>query len=504
MMKKLISGLVLLAMLACLVLPAAAAEPTALPMTVAEAVDGVSAYCTAAMQAAGTYSDWSILQLARSGNLTDAMRQDYLASLAEKLRACGGVLDKSYYTQYSRTILALTACGENARDFAGYDLTAPLANYDQTVWQGVNGAAFALIAMDSVSYGFAASGTSSRARLVAYLLAQELPGGGWDYSGKAADPDQTAMVLQALAPYRTQANVSAAIDRALNVLSGMQKDDGSFDAWGASSSESISQVLVALCALGIDPAKDSRFVRANGAWLVSALMSFRVQTETGLAFGHTNRTANYMATEQAGYALAAYERFLAGQPALYTMTDTTYGTHTCVRYRDTPLGAALCLRGDGAGPHEWRRQRLLRSRGNAEPCHARHDPLARFRQPRSRRRQLFRRPGRAVVLHGRFVGAAERHCAGRGRKPLRADGQHHARAARRYALARLRQPREHAEPCGLPGCRDVLRLGAHGAGVGRGARHSERHGRQAGPRRHGNASAGSGYADALSAVRVLP
>ena len=149
------------------------------------------------------------------------------------------------------------------------------------------------------------------------------------------DPDQTAMVLQALAPYRTQADVSAAIDRALNVLSGMQKDDGSFDAWGASSSESISQVLVALCALGIDPAKDSRFVRASGAWLVSALMSFRVQTETGLAFGHTNRTANYMATEQAGYALAAYERFLAGQPALYTMTDTTYGTHTCVRYRDT-------------------------------------------------------------------------------------------------------------------------------------------------------------------------
>lgn len=113
-------------------------------------MDGVSAYCTAAMQAAGTYSDWSILQLARSGNLTDAMRQDYLASLAEKLRACGGVLDKSYYTQYSRTILALTACGENARDFAGYDLTAPLANYDQTVWQGVNGAAFALIAMDSL------------------------------------------------------------------------------------------------------------------------------------------------------------------------------------------------------------------------------------------------------------------------------------------------------------------------------------------------------------------
>lgn len=57
MMKKLISGWFFWPWLACLVLPAAAAEPTALPMTVAEAVDGVSAYCTAAMQAAGTYSD---------------------------------------------------------------------------------------------------------------------------------------------------------------------------------------------------------------------------------------------------------------------------------------------------------------------------------------------------------------------------------------------------------------------------------------------------------------
>lgn len=154
--------------------------------------------------------------------------------------------------------------------------------------------------MDSVSYGFAASGTSSPRAPRGLPAGAGAAGRRLDYSGKAADPDQTAMVLQALAPYRTQADVSAAIDRALNVLSGMQKDDGSFDAWGASSSESISQVLVALCALGIDPAKDSRFVRANGAWLVSALMSFRVQTETGLAFGHTNRTANYMGHRAGG------------------------------------------------------------------------------------------------------------------------------------------------------------------------------------------------------------
>ena len=40
------------------------------------------------------------------------------------------ILSKSEMTamEMVRTILALTACGENARDFAGYDLTAPLAN----------------------------------------------------------------------------------------------------------------------------------------------------------------------------------------------------------------------------------------------------------------------------------------------------------------------------------------------------------------------------------------
>ena len=321
MMKKLISGLVLLAMLACLVLPAAAAEPTALPMTVAEAVDGVSAYCTAAMQAAGTYSDWSILQLARSGNLTDAMRQDYLASLAEKLRACGGVLDKSYYTQYSRTILALTACGENARDFAGYDLTAPLANYDQTVWQGVNGAAFALIAMDSVSYGFAASGTSSRARLVAYLLAQELPGGGWDYSGKTADPDQTAMVLQALAPYQSNTAVKNAVSLGVQRLSKLQNDDGGYTSWGYTSSESCSQVVLTLCALGISM-DDSRFVK-NGHSVLDKLLTYQLSDGS---FCHEDSYDAY-ATMQALCALSAAVRQQAGKRAFFTMTDAAKQTH---------------------------------------------------------------------------------------------------------------------------------------------------------------------------------
>ena len=85
-MKKLIALLLALALIAG-VLPAAfAAEAAALPMTVADAVDGVSAYLDAA-RTEGVYSDWTIFQLARSGNLSNELRAAYLAYMNEKIRA---------------------------------------------------------------------------------------------------------------------------------------------------------------------------------------------------------------------------------------------------------------------------------------------------------------------------------------------------------------------------------------------------------------------------------
>lgn len=84
MMKKLISGLVLLAMLACLVLPAAAAEPTA------PSHDGRRGrgrrlrllHCGDAGR-----RDLQRLSIPAAGPQRQSdgrMRQDYLASLAEK------------------------------------------------------------------------------------------------------------------------------------------------------------------------------------------------------------------------------------------------------------------------------------------------------------------------------------------------------------------------------------------------------------------------------------
>ena len=56
----------------------------------------------------------------------------------------------------------------------------------------------------------------------------------------------------------------------------MQKDNGAFATYdGTITSESISQVLVALTALGIDPNTDERFVK-NGFSAVDALLDYAV------------------------------------------------------------------------------------------------------------------------------------------------------------------------------------------------------------------------------------
>ncbi|MGM9524500.1 MAG: S-layer homology domain-containing protein [Faecousia sp.] len=317
-MKRTIAFLLTLALLLS-VLPAAfAAETAALPMELADAVDGVSDYLTATRKE-GSFSDWTILQLARSGNLTEELRMEYLAHMAQEIRENKGVMDEYNNTTYSRITLALSACGMDASNFAGYSMIAPLGDFDKITSQGINGTLYALLALDSAAYELPEGATASRERYVQALLEAELADGGWAFFGSVADVDMTAMVIQALAPYYAQAEVKAAVERGLTVLSGLQQADGGYESWGTACSESPAQVLLALCSLGIDPAKDSRFVKEDGAWLVSAIFSYLAKDT--VAFGHADNTPNLLATQQVGYALAGYERLLEGKTSLFDMTD---------------------------------------------------------------------------------------------------------------------------------------------------------------------------------------
>ena len=287
------------------------------------AYDRASAYLTAAVSAPRYGSlggEWTVLALARGGADTEtAYFTDYYAALEQTVREANGVLSERKYTEYSRVILALSALGKDARDVAGYDLTLPLGDFEKAKAQGMNGAIYALLALDSRDYPMpqnaAASTQATRQLYVDAILAAQLANGGWSFMGEDADPDLTAMALQALAKYREQSSVQLAANRALVCLSAMQNADGGFSSWGSENAESCAQVLLALNALGLD-ADDSRFVK-NGHSVLDALLTY--QNADGSFCHERGGETNLMASEQAACALASLVRAERGESGLYRM-----------------------------------------------------------------------------------------------------------------------------------------------------------------------------------------
>lgn len=291
------------------------------------AYDRASTYLTAAVSAPRYGSlggEWTVLALARGGADTEtAYFTDYYAALEQTVREANGVLSERKYTEYSRVILALSALGKDARDVAGYDLTLPLGDFEKTKAQGMNGAIYALLALDSRDYPMpqnaAASTQATRQLYVDAILAAQLTNGGWSFMGEDADPDLTAMALQALARYREQSSVQLAANRALMCLSAMQNADGGFSSWGSENAESCAQVLLALNALDLGT-DDSRFVK-NGHSVLDALLTYQ-NADGGFCHERGGET-NLMASEQAACALASLVRAERGESGLYRMAALT-------------------------------------------------------------------------------------------------------------------------------------------------------------------------------------
>jgi len=279
--------------------------------------------------------EWLVLGLARSGqSIPSSFFEDYHRRVEQYVRERNGVLDERRFSEYSRVILGLTAAGFDPRNVAGFDLTAPLGDFERTIWQGINGPIFALLALDSLGYAIPedqnAGTQATRGRYIAEILRRQTPDGGFNLTAgltgpvganEMGDPDVTGMVLQALSSYQHMAEVRAATERALLFLSGAQDENGGFSSGfsvGTATIESTVQVLVALTALGV-PIDDPRFVK-NGNTLVDNILSFR---NPGGGFRHSpsQPTTNLMATEQALYGLVAAQRALDGRNSLYNMSD---------------------------------------------------------------------------------------------------------------------------------------------------------------------------------------
>ena len=345
--KKALSAIIAVLLALALASPAYAAEKA----TLDTAVSGAAAYMLQTVRSPEVGSvggEWAVIGLARSGyDVPDSYYENYYRIVEKYVKDCGGVLHDKKYTEYSRVILGLTAAGYDPRDVAGYDLTEPLGDFERTIWQGINGPIFALISLDSYNYPIPenkdAKTQATRDMYVAEILRRQTPDGGWSlmYQPEASlsavrddetagingavgayekgDPDITGMALQALAKYQDKPEVKTATDKALTLLSEMQNSKGGYTSWGDANSESVVQVLVALCELGIS-AQDPRFVK-NGNSLVDNILSFK---NSDGSFNHTSSGAGVtlMSSEQALYGLVAAQRAAENKNSLYRMSDT--------------------------------------------------------------------------------------------------------------------------------------------------------------------------------------
>ena len=262
--------------------------------------------------------DWAVIGMVRSGNaLTEGWLQQYYNDFAAYAAEKKGVLHERKYTEYARAVLALTAIGADPTDVGGYDLLAPLADYEKTVWQGPNGAIWALIALNSGNYTLP-QGTATEQKYVDKVLSDQLADGGWSMTGRMpSDPDLTAMALVALSAYREQSTVAGAVEKGLTFLSEHQTAEGAFASKSVANAESCGQVVIALTALDI-PLDDPRFVK-NGPSPLDALLTFR--NPDGSFCPVQDGKANQMATEQALLALSAAWRWEHGKPGVYEMSD---------------------------------------------------------------------------------------------------------------------------------------------------------------------------------------
>jgi len=333
-MKKMLSALLTVVLSLSLLLPVAAADKAAINAAVSDTAAYV--YKTIKNPQVGSIGgEWAVLGLARSGyDVPQSYYDAYYRTVEAYVKACGGVLHDKKYTEYSRVILGLTAAGFDPRNVGGYDLTMPLGDFEKTIWQGINGPIFALISLDSGGYAIprnvSAKTQASREMYISEILRRQLADGGFNLTAGAggtainvnekADPDLTGMALQALAKYQSDKTVKDATDKALACLSKMQDATGGFSSYGTSNSESVVQVIVALCELGI-PLDDARFVK-SGKTMADSLLTFYAK---GAGFRHTadGSGSNQMAAEQGLYGLAAIKRAQDGKASLYHMSDVT-------------------------------------------------------------------------------------------------------------------------------------------------------------------------------------
>ena len=259
-------------------------------------------------------SDWLAIGISRFGFEEDY--EAYLTALSQRVKALS---DTDNATEWQRCAITASAMGGDPADLEGIDLVkGGVYGRDENNCvgkQGLNGWIFAILTLDTMGYKTPEGAEFDRERILDEIVSSQNTDGGFSLSKGESDIDITAMALQAIAPYYndfSRDDVRKNVDKAVEYLSGKQDSSGTFG-----NAEADSQVVIALCSLGIDPEADSRFVKNTD--LLTALLSY--QNSDG-GFSHEKGgDSDELATGQALCALAAQKRFELTMRRIYDMRE---------------------------------------------------------------------------------------------------------------------------------------------------------------------------------------
>lgn len=289
-------------------------------------------------------SIWNVIGLKRSGlYVPESYINLFYSNVIAYCESKDWQITRAKYSDYSKLILALTAIGVDARDVMGHNLLAYLSDYENVSRQGNNGTIWALIALKSnpayeIPEDPSAVQQNSEELLVKKVVGMQCQDGGWTLMGTTGDSDMTGMAMQALASYYNKdgyEDVTAAIDKGLAWIEKNQLSSGGFGTMNTETSESVAQIITALCGVGIDCGEDARFIK-NGKWPMTGLFQYympeggfmHVAADAGNNGGGAGGIIDGIATEQGLYATVAYRRFLDGETFLYDMSDVAISAGT--------------------------------------------------------------------------------------------------------------------------------------------------------------------------------
>ena len=289
-------------------------------------------------------SIWNVIGLKRSGlYVPESYINLFYSNVIAYCESKDWQITRAKYSDYSKLILAVTAIGVDARDVMGHNLLAYLSDYENVSRQGNNGTIWALIALKSnpvytIPEDSSAKQQNSEELMVQKIVEMQCADGGWTLMGDTGDSDMTGMAMQALASYYNKDGyeyVTAAIDKGLAWIEKNQLSSGGFGTMKTETSESVAQIITALCGVGIDCGEDARFIK-NGKWPMTGLFQYympeggfmHVAAGAGNNGGGAGGIIDGMATEQGLYATVAYRRFLDGETFLYDMSDVAISAGT--------------------------------------------------------------------------------------------------------------------------------------------------------------------------------